>query len=179
MLAAELMLLRNAIVSRCDFAESYAKPFKACAKAKALGVMCAYNQAQGAKANVGHSSSVYSYANEEILRFWTSEMDTLLWIGPVWSYHCTNFRVPQHRQVRQLLAPPEVNGVPSCGSKRLLRGLLREKWGFDGVVVTDCDSISVSCHAETLVSPRKTEASGGNLPSWHHTGNFHFFLDIG
>eukprot|EP00435_Cladocopium_sp_Y103_P047492 s72_g14.t1 len=69
----------DAIVSRRDFAESYAKPFKACAKAKALGVMCAYNQ---------------------------------------------------------------VNGVPSCGSKRLLRGLLREKWGFDGVVVTDCDSIS-------------------------------------
>ena len=72
---AELMLLRNAIVSRRDFAESYAKPFKACAKAKALGVMCAYNQAQGLKADVGHSghsSSVYFYANdEEILRFWT------------------------------------------------------------------------------------------------------------
>lgn len=37
--------LRDAIVPRRDFAESYSKPFKACAKAKALGVMCAYNQA--------------------------------------------------------------------------------------------------------------------------------------
>ena len=59
------MLLRDAIVSRRDFAESYAKPFKACAKAKALGVMCAYNQAEGAKADVGHSSSVYFYAADE------------------------------------------------------------------------------------------------------------------
>eukprot|EP00434_Breviolum_minutum_P021354 symbB.v1.2.018843.t1/scaffold1518.1/size114122/8 len=69
----------DAVVSRRDFAESYAKPFKACAKAKAMGVMCAYNQ---------------------------------------------------------------VNGVPSCGNKRMLKTFLREKWGFDGVVVTDCDSIS-------------------------------------
>ena len=38
--------LRDAVVSRRDFAESYAKPFKACAKAKAMGVMCAYNQVQ-------------------------------------------------------------------------------------------------------------------------------------
>ena len=34
----------DAIVSERDFAESYAKPFKACAKARAMGVMCAYNQ---------------------------------------------------------------------------------------------------------------------------------------
>ncbi|CAJ1330117.1 unnamed protein product [Effrenium voratum] len=69
----------NAIVSARDFAESYSVPWEACAKAKALGVMCAYNQ---------------------------------------------------------------VNGVPSCGNKRLLRSLLRDTWGFDGVVVTDCDSVS-------------------------------------
>lgn len=37
--------LRDAIVSSRDFLESYGKPFKACAKAKAMGVMCAYNQA--------------------------------------------------------------------------------------------------------------------------------------
>lgn len=36
-----------------------------------------------------------------------------------------------------------MNGVPSCGSKWLLRKVLRQSWGFDGVVVTDCDSISV------------------------------------
>eukprot|EP00438_Fugacium_kawagutii_P036505 Skav207204 [mRNA] locus=scaffold2886:29335:38628:- [translate_table: standard] len=30
----------------------------------------------------------------------------------------------------------------ACGSKTLLRKVLRHKWGFDGVVVTDCDSIS-------------------------------------
>ncbi|CAK9034647.1 Beta-D-xylosidase 3 (AtBXL3) (Alpha-L-arabinofuranosidase) [Durusdinium trenchii] len=69
----------DAVVSRRDFLESYDEPWVSCVKAKALGVMCAYNQ---------------------------------------------------------------VNGVPSCGNQRLLRKLLREKWGFEGVVVTDCDSIS-------------------------------------
>ncbi|CAE7191884.1 BXL4 [Symbiodinium natans] len=69
----------NAHVTARDFAESYAKPWEACAKAQAMGVMCAYNQ---------------------------------------------------------------VNGVPSCGDKGLLRKLLRDTWGFQGVVVTDCDSIS-------------------------------------
>lgn len=34
--------------------------------------------------------------------------------------------------------------MPSCGNKRMLKTFLREKWGFDGVVVTDCDSISAS-----------------------------------
>ena len=30
------------------------------------------------------------------------------------------------------------NGEPCCGSKTLLHDLLREKWGFDGHVVSDC-----------------------------------------
>lgn len=31
-----------------------------------------------------------------------------------------------------------VNGEPCCGSKTLLREILREEWGFDGHVVSDC-----------------------------------------
>lgn len=31
-----------------------------------------------------------------------------------------------------------VNGEPCCGSKRLLKTLLRDQWGFDGYVVSDC-----------------------------------------
>ncbi len=33
------------------------------------------------------------------------------------------------------------NGEPCCGSKTLLRDILREKWGFDGYVVSDCWAI--------------------------------------
>ena len=35
-----------------------------------------------------------------------------------------------------------VNGEPACGSKALLIDLLREKWGFNGHVVSDCLAIT-------------------------------------
>ena len=35
-----------------------------------------------------------------------------------------------------------VNGEPACGSPTLLRDILREKWGFQGHVVSDCWAIS-------------------------------------
>ncbi|HBM80842.1 MAG TPA: glycosyl hydrolase, partial [Clostridiaceae bacterium] len=34
------------------------------------------------------------------------------------------------------------NGEPCCGSKTLLKDLLRDKWGFDGYVTSDCGAIS-------------------------------------
>ena len=33
------------------------------------------------------------------------------------------------------------NGEPCCASPTLLEGILREKWGFDGYVVSDCGAI--------------------------------------
>eukprot|EP00929_Paragymnodinium_shiwhaense_P013178 TRINITY_DN121033_c0_g1_i1.p1 TRINITY_DN121033_c0_g1~~TRINITY_DN121033_c0_g1_i1.p1 ORF type:complete len:760 (-),score=89.65 TRINITY_DN121033_c0_g1_i1:106-2385(-) len=35
-----------------------------------------------------------------------------------------------------------VNGTPSCANEKLLTEVLRKKWGFDGVVVTDCDAVA-------------------------------------
>lgn len=34
-----------------------------------------------------------------------------------------------------------VNGAPACGNKRLLKDILREEWGFQGHVVSDCWAI--------------------------------------
>jgi beta-glucosidase len=34
-----------------------------------------------------------------------------------------------------------INGEPCCGSKTLLQDILRDKWGFDGHVVSDCYAI--------------------------------------
>jgi len=35
-----------------------------------------------------------------------------------------------------------VNGVPMCGNRMLLTDVLREQWGFDGYVTSDCGAIS-------------------------------------
>ena len=34
-----------------------------------------------------------------------------------------------------------INGEPCCGSETYLKGILYEKWGFDGYVVSDCGAI--------------------------------------
>ena len=36
-----------------------------------------------------------------------------------------------------------VNGEPCCGSKTLLKKILREEWGFDGAVVTDWGDMDI------------------------------------
>ena len=34
-----------------------------------------------------------------------------------------------------------VNGIPATGNRKLLRGILREEWDFDGVVISDWGSV--------------------------------------
>ncbi len=51
-----------------------------------------------------------------------------------------------------------VNGEAACGSKVLLREILREKWGFDGYVVSDCWAIR-DFHTEHMVTHTATESA--------------------
>lgn len=34
-----------------------------------------------------------------------------------------------------------LNGIPCTGNKDLLKGILRDEWGFDGIVISDCTSV--------------------------------------
>lgn len=40
-----------------------------------------------------------------------------------------------------MMAYSDFLGVPVAKSKELLRNILREEWGFDGFVVSDCGAI--------------------------------------
>lgn len=61
---------------------------------------------------------------------------------------CSTLRPCSHAPLR--CRPPTcaassynaVNGVPSCANNWLLGTLLRDAWGFDGTVVSDCDADS-------------------------------------
>ncbi|KAL6653715.1 hypothetical protein ACP70R_008639 [Stipagrostis hirtigluma subsp. patula] len=37
----------------------------------------------------------------------------------------------------------QVNGVPTCADERWLKGTVRRRWGLDGYIVSDCDSVDV------------------------------------
>ena len=40
-----------------------------------------------------------------------------------------------------LVSDNKVNGVPSCANRKLLTDLLRDEWGFQGYIVSDCIAI--------------------------------------
>ena len=50
-----------------------------------------------------------------------------------------------------------LNGEPACASPRLLQELLRERWGFSGYVVSDCDAVADIYKKHNF---RKTEEEG-------------------
>ncbi len=62
----------------------------------------------------------------------------------LWETYLPAFReLVQEAKVEAVMgAYNRVNGEPSCASKTLLSDILRDKWGFDGHVVSDCGAIA-------------------------------------
>jgi xylan 1,4-beta-xylosidase len=55
-------------------------------------------------------------------------------------------RCVQEGQPAQIMCSyNKLNGVPTCADPSLLNGLLRDTWGFDGLVVADCDAVEDVC----------------------------------
>jgi len=55
------------------------------------------------------------------------------------------------------------NGEPCCASPTLLQKILREEWGFDGYVVSDCGAIwDIFAHHTVASSPEKAAAMAVN-----------------
>lgn len=54
-----------------------------------------------------------------------------------------------------------VNGESASASERLLEEILRKEWGFEGYVVSDCDSISdIYLHHKIVKTPEEAAALG-------------------
>lgn len=61
----------------------------------------------------------------------------------LWETYMPAFKyLVQNAGVRQVMcAYQRFEGDPCCGSDQLLQKILRDRWGFDGVVVSDCGAI--------------------------------------
>lgn len=80
--------------------------------------------------------------------------------GPEWSRHSINIENLSPRDLHETYLPAfkalvekanvrevmcaynRFDGEPCCSNKRLLHQILRQDWGFDGIIVTDCDAIN-------------------------------------
>ena len=61
----------------------------------------------------------------------------------LWETYLPAFKTLVDGGVREVMcAYQRFDGDPCCGSDRLLHQILRNEWGFDGVVVSDCGAIS-------------------------------------
>ncbi len=62
----------------------------------------------------------------------------------LWETYLPAFKaLVQQGGVREVMcAYQRFDGQPCCGSEQLLQQILRQEWGFDGLVVSDCGAIS-------------------------------------
>ncbi len=75
--------------------------------------------------------------------------------------HLVPFRHVIRNYARQslMMAYSDFLGVPVAKSKELLRNILREEWGFDGFVVSDCGAIGNLTSRKHYTAKNKIEAS--------------------
>jgi beta-glucosidase len=62
----------------------------------------------------------------------------------LWETYLTAFKslVQEGGVAEVMCAYQRFDGQPCCGSRQLLQQILREEWGFKGIVVSDCGAIS-------------------------------------
>lgn len=99
--------------------------------------------------------------------------------GPEWNRHSFNVENLDTRDLWETYLPAfktlvedakvkevmcaynRLDGEPCCGNNKLLNNILREEWGFDGVVVSDCGAIKdfyEKGHHETHSNPEEASA---------------------
>ncbi len=71
-------------------------------------------------------------------------MDVSVSMRDLWETYLPAFKaLVQEGNVQEVMcAYQRYEGEPCCGSDRLLTNILRDKWGYEALVVTDCDAIN-------------------------------------
>lgn len=97
-----------------------------------------------------------------------------------WETYMPAFKdLVQKANVREVMcAYNSIDGEPCCSDQRLLRQILRDEWGFTGIVVSDCDAVNdIWVEGHHAVEPDVEHASaralsggtdlncGGSFPS--------------
>lgn len=76
-----------------------------------------------------------------------------------WEYYSRGFHACVRAGVFTVMSSyNSMNGVPTTASRFLLTDLLRERWGFRGYVVSDCDAVGDICRTHHFV-PTYAEAA--------------------
>ena len=108
--------------------------------------------------------------------------------GPEWNRHTFNAENIKPRDLWETYLPPfealvkegkvkevmcaynRFEGDPCCGSERLLMQILRDEWGFDGIVVSDCGAVADfyndrghKTHEDAVVASAVAVRSGTDL----------------
>ncbi len=70
-----------------------------------------------------------------------------------------------------------VNGEPACASQRLLQEILRDEWGFEGYVVSDCGAIrDIFAHHKVVETPEEAAALAMRRGCDLNCGEVFFYL---
>jgi hypothetical protein len=90
----------------------------------------------------------------------------------LYNYYFPPFQTCASQSLGLMCSYNAVNGVPSCINNWLLRKVLREEWGFQGYVVTDCGALSdvVNGH-HSAIDPIQTSALALNATTDVNCGN--------
>ncbi|MBP5425253.1 MAG: glycoside hydrolase family 3 C-terminal domain-containing protein, partial [Prevotella sp.] len=72
------------------------------------------------------------------------QFDAVVSMRDLWETYLPAFKaLVQEGNVQEVMcAYNRYEGEPCCGSNRLLTDILRNKWGFDDIILTDCDAIN-------------------------------------
>lgn len=89
------------------------------------------------------------------------EFDAQVSQRDLWTTYLPAFEyIIENSDVQQVMCGyNRLNGEPCCTNEHLLVDILRNKWGYDGLLVTDCWALNDCWERDTVIPRHKTHAS--------------------